>query len=104
MVLAEIWNKVRIFTAPPSVLKKAEEALKADGWQYESQQMGSSGVFGQTRAHLWEKITAPDGRVCEFTAGLKRNGTDTTAHHDYHQAKRAHIKALLNGGPAAPAV
>lgn len=104
MGLAKIWDEVRIFTASPSVVKKAEEALKADGWQYESEQMGSGGAFGNAPAHLWQKITAPDGRVCESISGLKRNGTDTTVHHDYRQARRAHIKALLNGGPAAPAV
>lgn len=102
MTLKAIWEKVRVLTASPSVLEKVQEALTADGWKYESQQICSSGAFGQARAHVWEKITAPDGRTCESMSGLKRNGTDQAVHAEYQAARRAYITAQFKAAPQTP--
>lgn len=102
MLLTALWDEVRIMTAKPSILKKAEEALKADGWIHESRDMSSNGLAGHAYTNVWERITAPDGRVCETVSGLKRNGTDHTVLHDYKKVRRMHIMALLNGIPGTP--
>lgn len=91
MALTKVWNKIRHGLAVSDLLvpEEVSRSLRAYGWHYECENMGSNGMVASVNVRF--KITAPDQRTCEWGTGTTIPRTNREVFEGYQAAKRALI-------------